>query len=797
MPLRRPLVAVIAALVLVAVEALLDPTGLLALVGWSGAVPETGRGLWPFAPYAVFLPVFLAAVWWVALRAGERFWTLVVGVVLAVMLAQSAAAFAMTWDLENSAWASSYVLGKAVPAALVVAAFTRWFGGRGEKARRVPGSVVAPALLFAAVAPLVAGQWWTAVVYAPGTPVAHAASGAVSVVLATVILAAAAIPSIGWMRARVPGVLGGWLGAVVAGGALGVVQAVVAAFLDGMPSGDIWPLMALYVGLADGLSFGAALGWVAGVAGVLIDRSVARRALDEVAGAAGARQRALTVGVGIVSAGLVAVVLVVHGLTATGDPSRAWGEAIPIPGFLRADRGIITDGDGNQVLLRGVNVNQLVDFYAPRPEVPVTTPLTEQDFADIAAQGFDVVRLGFSWSALEPAKGQIDQAYLTQIKDAVHWAKAHGIYVVLDMHQDSWWNEGTPEGWSCRPGTDTMWGYDGAPTWATITDSAPRCQFQSRDISPASDRAFQNLYFDTDDVQGAMVQAWAALAKEFAGEQAVAGYDLLNEPGFGETAPVTTSLQLGRFYSRAIDAIRDTGANQIVFIEPSILWSGLGFDTGPKPSFSADPNIVFSPHLYSESITVDASLGLPPIVGMERQFMLGTRAAGDYETALWSGEYGFWGDTENRVSHLERYAALEDQYRIGGAYWVWKQACGDPQNGIQDIGDGLVIQDCSSGEFSGVNQPLLDILRRAYPQSAPGTLRYLDSHGAKMVMTGHAAARSCGLKVWVPAPTEAATSEGPALDTEGITGIVTNVVNGGWIITGCAEGDYSLSTLGG
>ena len=177
-----------------------------------------------------------------------------------------------------------------------------------------------------------------------------------------------------------------------------------------------------------------------------------------------------------------------------------------------------------------------------------------------------------------------------------------------------WWNEGTPEGTECRPGTDPMWGYDGAPEWATITDGAPRCQFQGRDISPASDRAFQNFYFDTDGIQSAFVETWGKLAGEFADEPAVAGFDLLNEPGFGETAPVTTSFQLGRFYDRAIEAIRAAGAPQIVFAEPSILWSGLGFDSGPPPGFTDDANIVFSPHLYSESITMDRSLGLPPIV---------------------------------------------------------------------------------------------------------------------------------------------------------------------------------------
>ena len=171
---RRPLVAITATIVLVAIQAILDPTGLLALVGWSGAQPAFDRGLWPFAPYVVFLPVMLAVVWWVALRAGNRFWTLFVGNVLAVLLAQAAALLAMTGDLANSAWGAGYVTAKAIPAALIIAAFTRWFGGFVKVDRHLPGAVVAPSILFAAVAPLVAGQWWTAVVFAPGVPVAQA-----------------------------------------------------------------------------------------------------------------------------------------------------------------------------------------------------------------------------------------------------------------------------------------------------------------------------------------------------------------------------------------------------------------------------------------------------------------------------------------------------------------------------------------------------------------------------------------------------------------------------------------------
>ncbi len=773
---RRPAVALSTMLALVAIQAIADPTGLLALVGWSGALPQFDA-VWTLAPYLVYVPVLFGVLWWVTVRAGDRFWTLVPGVVLAVMLAQAAACLVMTWDLATAGWAAGYVAAKAVPAALIVAAFTRWLGGATERQRREPGSIWLPAVLFGAVAPLVAGLWWTGAVYAPGVPAARADRGVLSVAVAVVLIAGATALCLRWMRARVPGALGGWLAALVAGGIVGIVQAVIALVIDGL-HGDLWPLMAMYVAVADGLSFGACVGWIVGLTAVLADR---------VRGTRNARAFQLAAGIVVVGAVGASFLVPVIGAAAASDISAE--ESID-DDFLRADGGVIADGEGNQVLLRGVNVNQLIDFYRPRADVDDTSPLTEEDFAGIAEQGFNVVRLGISWSALEPERGTLDEAYLDQIHEAVDLAKEHGLYVVLDMHQDSWWNEGTPEGTECRPGTDPMWGYDGAPEWATITDGAPRCQFQGRDISPASNRAFQNFYFDTDGVQTALVETWGKLAEEFADDPTVAGYDLLNEPGFGETSPVTTSLLLGRFYDRAIDEIRAAGAPQIVFAEPSILWSGLGFDSGPPADFTDDRNIVFSPHLYSESITMDRSLGLPPIVSMERQFTYAQRVADAYGDPLWSGEYGYWGDDADRVERLTRYAQLEDSQLLGSAYWVWKQACGDPQGGINDMTDALMREDCTTGEPAPPRQDLLDILSRAYPRSAPGVLTALTADGADVALAGTTDERSCGLEVWIPGSAE------PDLETSGITDLEATAVPGGWIVTGCAEGDYKLSTVG-
>jgi hypothetical protein len=630
-------------------------------------------------------------------------------------------------------------------------------------------------VLFAAIAPLLSGMWWTGAAYAPWVPAARPDRGILSVVVAMLLIAALTIVMLRWMRRRVPGILGGWLAALVASAGVGLVQALVAFATDGGLSGDLWPLMTAYVAVADGLSFGATVGWVVGVAAVVVERVLAGRT-ERI------RQLALAA-----VAGLAVVTVGVSLLLPVTAPASASAPELP-SGFLRAEGSNITDGDGNQVLLRGVNVNQLVDFYRPRPEVDDTRPLTEDDFAGIAEQGFNVVRLNISWSALEPTRGELDAGYLEQITDAVDWAKKHGVYTVIDMHQDSWFNGGTEEGTECRPGTDPMWGYDGAPGWATITDGGPRCQFQGRDISPAGNRAFQHFYFDTDGIQTALATTWGKLAAVFKDEPMVAGYNLLNEPGFGETAPVTTSYQLGRFSDRAIQQIRAAGAEQIVFVEPSILWSGLGFDSGPTPGFTSDRNIVFAPHLYAESLTMDRALGIPPIVGMPRQFELAQRVADSYGAPLWSGEYGYWGDQEWVVDSLTRYAVLEDQHLLGSAYWVWKQACGDPQNGIGPTGNGLMVQDCETGDDAPPRDDLLEILSRAYPRFAPGALTFLTATGPELDLAGTTPSRGCGLEVWVPGATE------PQVDGTGITDVELTEVPGGWSVTACAEGDYTLTT---
>ncbi|MCX7427672.1 MAG: cellulase family glycosylhydrolase [Planctomycetia bacterium] len=88
------------------------------------------------------------------------------------------------------------------------------------------------------------------------------------------------------------------------------------------------------------------------------------------------------------------------------------------------------DAHGRQVILSGIN---LVD---KEPKDGFNVAKGPQQFAQLRAWGFNCVRLGIVWAGVEPEPGRYDEAYLAQVDKAIQWAAQHGIYVILDMHQD-------------------------------------------------------------------------------------------------------------------------------------------------------------------------------------------------------------------------------------------------------------------------------------------------------------------------------------------------------------------------
>ncbi|NAS26516.1 cellulase family glycosylhydrolase [Herbidospora sp. NEAU-GS84] len=524
--------------------------------------------------------------------------------------------------------------------------------------------------------------------------------------------------------------LGCWLACVCGGLFLGFAQSVAALLSYGpadAPSGDLWPVFSLFIRLAVGASYGAVIGLFAATATILLP---------------GRKKAAVPV----------------LALAMTLSPEAA---ALP-------DRAI-TDGQGRQVLLRGVGVNQLVDYWSGDSTKQTVRPLTDDDFRQMAAMGFSAVRLAVSWSLLEPTPGTLDAGYVARIRRAVDQAAANDMVTVIDLHQDAW-GRGVvaPMGATCPTGTTPMIGWDGAPGWATPFDGSGRCQFLAKELAPVVNRAFSNFYADRDGVQTRLVATWGRLAREFAGSTAVAGFDLMNSPGLGETPPLTSSAALGRFYARAVAAIREAeraagGHRHLIFFEPGPLWA-------PWPGFADDPGLVLA--VKPGDLPIDPA----------RAVALSARMAERYGTPLWTSAWG--------GGRLAAYAKAEDSAMIGGAFWVWKQACGDPHLAGTDpaTAGNLVTVDCATGTERGPSRSVSNVVSRAYPRAVPGRLSsvWSDPERRHLRLTGTKGTGRCDLDVWAPGATR------PAVTTSGISSVAFRRVPGGWRLSGCPAGDFVL-----
>jgi len=454
----------------------------------------------------------------------------------------------------------------------------------------------------------------------------------------------------------------------------------------------------------------------------------------------------------------------------------------------------IVDSEGREVLLRGANFNQIGDYYQANADLTPTKAPTAADWDGMAANGFSVVRLLVHWSALEPTKGAFDKEYVAKIHKAVADAGARGIYTVIDFHQDAWGKYiASPKGAVCKDGTEPAIGWDGAPKWATITGGANTCRPKgSREGAPAVQAAFTNFYRNTDGIRDHFTATVAKVAKEFATDPRVAGYDLLNEPNLVLSAAESEQ----RYTELVADAVAKVRAAEktvprslphLIFIEPIVLFPLPG--SMPTKTVSDDPNLVFAPHNYAESIG-------PKILTVEQTMSISADAAKERGWPLWIGEYGVFSRDAEQLAVLRRFAAAEDTTLASGSTeWQWRQRCGDPHTVSTPDGKptGEVVQlnfeNCPEETDGGPNKALLKIVGRAYPRAAPGHLTKLtsDPTTGKLVIEGTRGSQQNELVVWVPGTVK------PSPTVTGLAQVTTARAEGGFYVTAVATArSYTL-----
>src|SRR5699024_7638904 len=261
---------------------------------------------------------------------------------------------------------------------------------------------------------------------------------------------------------------------------------------------------------------------------------------------------------------------VVSALPAAAEPG---GEGSV--GRVHIEDGWFVDEQDRVVLLHGVNN---VDKEAPYVEPGDGLTVTAKDARLLAGHGFNTVRLGTSFDALMPERGNIDEEYLDRLAGVIETLGDEGIRVLLDNHQD---------------GLSEIWGGNGFPPWALQArpywwETNPG--FPLYYLMPSMNHGWDEVWNNTNNAVDYLGDALAALAKRVGDKPAVQGIELMNEPWPG--SPFLTCFPTGcpdfdRKYQRVLSEltqrIREVDDDVPVFWEPNATWNQL------MPSHLANP----------------------------------------------------------------------------------------------------------------------------------------------------------------------------------------------------------------
>jgi endoglycosylceramidase len=365
------------------------------------------------------------------------------------------------------------------------------------------------------------------------------------------------------------------------------------------------------------------------------------------------------------------------------------------------------------VTLRGLNM-----VYKRPPYAPDAVGFGQDDAAFLAAQGFNTVRVGVIYAAVEPAPGVYDDAYLARIEATVDTLARHGIHSQLDFHQDLY-NE--------------RFQGEGFPDWAVQDDglpAQPQAGFPGNYVGmPALHRAFDHFWANDPGPGGVGLQdryaaAWRHVAERFREHPYVMGYDLINEPWPGsawqecanpEGCP-TRDADLAAFNARMIAAIRQVDPDTLVFYEPWVLFD-FGADTNLPDT--GDPNAGFSYHVYCLAAG-GAGGGGGGYAGCEEVDGMVFDNADEHSEktgdALLLTEFG----ATDRPDVLLGVLGLADDHMVGWHEWHYC-GCDDPTTTGSGDKQAIVLDPAEPPAGDNLKQPTLDLITRPYPQAVAGT----------------------------------------------------------------------------
>ena len=279
--------------------------------------------------------------------------------------------------------------------------------------------------------------------------------------------------------------------------------------------------------------------------------------------------------------------------------------------------------------------------------------ITQADIKFIAQQGANTIRLPFNYKLFtdEDYMGlSSQQDGFQRIDQLISWCRQAGLYLILDMHD-------------C-PGSQTGDNIDDGYGYPWL--------------------------FESEQSQQLFCDIWQRIAKRYAKEPVILGYELMNEPiaHYFENKDELNA-RLEPLYKRAVKAIRQVDRNHVILLGGA-RWNS---DFFMFNDWTFDNNIMYTCHRYGGDATAEA---INDYISFRDKTQL----------PMYMGEIG-----HNTNEWQADFVKVMKQANIGYTFWPYKKLDGSCMMGIQrpELWDSVVVK------YSETDRTTYKNLREARP----------------------------------------------------------------------------------